>query len=203
VWVLLFLLFLPATGPGPGAGDLRPRPGSDILDFCTTQTVTMSRILSLCEQMPETTFRTGEVLLRENERGKTLYVLIAGEVEVLKGDVQVSSTSQPGSIFGQISALLDIPHTATVRAVENCRAYVLDDGSEFLEQNPELALDLARLVARRLQHVTTYLADLKKQFEDHTDHLGMVDEVLESLVHDQSTAPACEPGSDREYEPNI
>jgi hypothetical protein len=34
--------------------------------------------------------------------------------------------------------------------------------------------------------VTTYLADLQHQFSEREDHLGMVDEVLDSLLHHQN-----------------
>ncbi len=37
----------------------------------------------------------------------------------------------------------------------------------------------------RLQCVTGYLADLKRQYAEHGDHLGMVDEVLGTLLHQQ------------------
>ena len=66
--------------------------------------------------------------------------------------------------------------------------------STRLGRHPELALPIARLLARRLQNVTSYLVDLKRQFGDRTDHLGMVEEVLESLAHEQGSGfiPASE-----------
>jgi hypothetical protein len=75
-----------------------------------------------------------------------------------------------------MSALLDMPHMA------------------FLESNKEVAFLLAQLLA--LHGVTTYLADLKAQFEDQENHLSMVDEILETLVHDQRREFT--PGSDRD-----
>ena len=43
---------------------------------------------------------------------------------------------------------------------------------------------------------TTYLVDLKRQFEGHGNHLGMVGEILESLIHQQhqdfTLGPECE-----------
>ena len=48
---------------------------------------------------------------------------------------------------------------------------------------------------QRLNAMTSYLADLKAQFHDRSDHLGMVDEVLESLMHHQDDEVL--PGSDR------
>ena len=44
---------------------------------------------------------------------------------------------------------------------------------------------MARLLANRLNAATTYLVDLKRQFAGSNDHLGMVGEVLETLIHQQ------------------
>jgi hypothetical protein len=60
---------------------------------------------------------------------------------------------------------------------------------------------VAELLAQRLNSVTGYLADLKRQYEDHDDHLGMVDEVLETLTHQQ--ADRFEVGSDRDPDPTV
>ncbi len=125
-----------------------------------------------------------------------LYILAEGTIEVLRGDVQVATTSEPGSIFGEMSVLLDLPHTATVKALAPSRVYVVERAAEFLQSQTEIAYQLAKLLAQRLYSMTTYLVDLKKQFGDQQDHLGMVDEVLESLGHQQ--AEECAPGSDRD-----
>ncbi|MEM7446535.1 MAG: cyclic nucleotide-binding domain-containing protein, partial [Pseudomonadota bacterium] len=59
------------------------------------------------------------------------------------------------------------------------------DAAAFLQARPETALPLAKLLARRLHAATTYLVNLKQQFQDYENHFGMVDEVLESLTHQQ------------------
>ena len=48
-----------------------------------------------------------------------------------------------------------------------------------------MALHAARLLAARLQNATTYLADLKLQYEDRRDHFGMVDAILGAMVEQQ------------------
>lgn len=161
----------------------------------------MRTVLSFCQELPEGTFGPGEVLLAEGERAGILYILAEGEVEVLKGDFQVSTVSEPGAIFGEISVLLDIPHMATVKTLTHCRAYVVQQAGEFLQSNADITYQLARLLAQRLYGVTSYLVDLKGQFEDHEDHFGMVDAVLETLVHQQDEE--CTPGSDRDPDPTI
>jgi len=156
----------------------------------------MRTILSFCQGLPEKTFGPGEVLLAEGGREGILYILIEGQVEVLKGDFQINTVSEPGAIFGELSVLLDIPHTATVKTLAPSRVHMVERASEFLQSHTDIAYQLAKLLAQRLHGITTYLIDLKRQFEDQEDHLGMVDEVLETLIHQQ--AEECTPGSDRD-----
>jgi CRP-like cAMP-binding protein len=156
----------------------------------------MRAILSFCQRLPEKAFGPGEVLLAEGESDRILYVLIEGEAEVLKGDLQINTVSEPGAIFGEISVLLDLPHTATVKTLTPSRVYVVEHASEFLQSHTDISYHIAKRLAQRVHSITTYLVDLKKQFEGQDDHFGMVDEVLENLVHQQ--AEECTPGSDRD-----
>jgi CRP/FNR family transcriptional regulator, cyclic AMP receptor protein len=161
----------------------------------------MPTVLDLCAGMPLETVEAGAVLLDEGTRSGRLYVLVSGTVEVVKGDVQITTVSEPGAFLGEISALLDIPHMATVRAVERSTVRVATDPRAFLGSHPQIALAVARLLAKRLHFVSSYLVDVKRQFEDHENHLGIVDEVLETLVHHQE--PDAEPGSDRHPDPKV
>ena len=161
----------------------------------------MRDILQQCGAMPQRSLAAGEDVLREGERSGVLYILIDGSVEILKGDVQVNVVGDPGAVFGEMSVLLDAPHMATVRTLEPSRFYVAEDATSFLTSDAEVALAIGRILARRLQAMITYLVDLKRQFEDHDDHLGIVDEVLESLAHHQGDEHT--PGSDRDPDPTV
>ena len=164
----------------------------------------MPEVLELCAGLPRRALRDGEALIDETTPPTgALYVLVEGEVEVVKGDgVLITTVSEPGAVFGEISLLLGGPYTATVRAVGPTTVLVAADGNALLESHPTLGLALARLLARRLARTLAYLADLKRQFADQAESLGMLDEVLEALVHLQGEPPDADPGSDREREPN-
>lgn len=158
-------------------------------------------MLDHCAGLPERALARGDVLLEDGTTSRELYVLIEGELEVLKEDLQISTVSDPGAIFGEISALLGIPHTATVRALAPCRVHVVGDAGGFLRSHEEVAYGVAELLAQRLHTMTTYLADLKRQYEDQDDHLGMIDEVLEALTHQQRDR--VDVGSDRDPDPTL
>ena len=42
---------------------------------------------------------------------------------------------------------------------------------------------MARVLARRIDSLNRYLVNIKEQFKDRADHLGIVDEVLDSLMN--------------------
>ena len=103
----------------------------------------------------------------------TLMVLKEGEVEVLRDGKFVSAIKQPGAIFGEMSVLLNRPHSATVRAVTDVQLYVIDDALQVLEQHPAWLLQIARLLAQRVNTTTAQLVALKQKQGDPEE-----DEVL-------------------------
>lgn len=161
----------------------------------------MVSILDHCSGVNREEFPAGTIVLSEGKTSGRLYVLADGAVDVLRGDTLVATIREPGAIFGEMSVLLDLPHTATVRAATPVGVYVFDDARQFLKSHPEIAFILARLLAERLNAATTYLVDLKRQFEGNTSHFGMVGAVLESLLHQQSED--FKPGSNLKADPRL
>ena len=161
----------------------------------------MPSILDHCDGADRQDIPAGTVLLREGETSGRLYVLAEGTLEVLRGETSVATVGEPGAVFGEMSVLLKRPHTATVKAATPVSLYIFEDAESFLKSHSEIAFLLARLLAERLNGATTYLVDLKRQFEGTTSHFGMVGEVLESLLHQQSEEFT--PGSDLKADPRL
>ncbi len=134
-------------------------------------------------------FEAGETVIGQGERTGELLVLVSGEVEILRDEVRLAKASEPGVVFGEMAVLLDGPATASVRALKPAVFSVIENPREFLMKHPEVSLYVAELLARRLDALNKYLIDVKHQYEGH-DHLGMVDEVLDSLMHRPRRVPA-------------
>ena len=150
----------------------------------------MADILEYCAGQPAVHFESGETIIPEGARLGKLFVLIDGQIEVVRKDTQVSHVDEPGSVLGEMSVLLDMPHSATVKALSDVDAYVIDDAMKFLESRSEVAVHIATLLARRLYYTTTYLVDLQQQVEGRRHDLDVVDQILGSLVIE---TPAAEP----------
>jgi CRP-like cAMP-binding protein len=142
----------------------------------------MADILNFCEGREVVTFEPGAIMVPEGGQAGRLLVLIEGQVEVLRQDTQVSYVDEPGSLFGEMSVLLDMPYSATVKALSDVKAYVIEDAIRFLESRPEIALHVASLLARRLYYTTSYLVDLQQQAAGKREDLDLVDRILAQLV---------------------
>ena len=76
----------------------------------------------------------------------------------------MAKVTEPGTVFGELSALLDQPHTADVRALETTEFYVAN-ANALLVRNPVALLYVAAVLARRLDAANRTLIELKSQFQ--------------------------------------
>jgi CRP/FNR family cyclic AMP-dependent transcriptional regulator len=143
----------------------------------------MADILEYCEGLKIVPFKAGGVILTEGERLGKIYILAEGQVEVIRERTQVTHIDEPGSIFGEMSVLLDMPHSATVKALSATKLYEIPDALTFLDKRPEFSLHIATMLARRLYYTTSYLVDLQQQAQGKRQDLDLVDEILASLVN--------------------
>ena len=142
-------------------------------------------LLEFSEDLPQETVPAGATLIREGEHPRHMLVLVSGSVVIEHDGVPFARIDTPGAVFGEMSAVLDRPATATVRANGEVRVRVLVDPLAFLIEHPGAALAVLRTTASRLDGLTRYLVDVKNQFSDAGGHLGRVDQILDHLVHHQ------------------
>ena len=133
-------------------------------------------------------FQPGSIVMEQGGKSGPLLVLIKGEIEVLRDNMRVAKISEPGAIFGEMSVLLECDHTATVRALQACSFAIIEDPWQFLASSTGASLHVARLLAHRLSSLNKYLVDVRQQYADH-DHIGMVDGILDALMHHQPRRP--------------
>lgn len=114
----------------------------------------------------------GAFFMHEGDLGDTVYVLESGWVEVLKsvnGGSRVLKELGPGDCFGEMALLEISPRSATVRALEDCRALEIPAGALFklyehdLEQFTVLTLNMGREVSRRLRETERLLASVNEK----------------------------------------
>jgi CRP-like cAMP-binding protein len=104
-------------------------------------------------------------------------------VEVVKDGVQIASVSAPGSVFGELAVLLDQPHTADVRALEQSEFYVAN-AQAMLAGDPTVTLYVAAILAGRLDAANRSVIEVKHQLQagEPRSVIGKTVEKVEELL---------------------
>jgi CRP/FNR family transcriptional regulator, cyclic AMP receptor protein len=77
-------------------------------------------------ELPIGTYQAGETVFSAGSRTGRLMILKNGAVAVVKEAIEIARVVEPGAVFGELSILLDQPHTADVRAPETSQSHVAD-----------------------------------------------------------------------------
>lgn len=139
--------------------------------------------LSVLLSAPQVSHPAGQVVITEGQPMNGVYFLEIGELEVLKNGVLIAEIYDPGAVLGEMSWLLGATPTATVKTLTASTFRHVANPAEFFRHHPDVTIHMAGLLARRLDSMNRYLVEIKNQFKDRADHLGMIDEVLDSLLH--------------------
>ena len=84
---------------------------------------------SVSVNLHETRADAGDVIVREGGPADKYFIVIDGEVEVVRdadGEAQTMDTLGPGQFFGEVTIMRDMPRTATVRATKPTTLLSLD-----------------------------------------------------------------------------
>jgi CRP-like cAMP-binding protein len=87
--------------------------------------LTQSQLERLAATGDDRSFRAGQPIVREGEKGLELYLLLSGTVDVRRSGRTVTSLSA-GQFFGEAALLVDEPRTADVLATSDVRCFVLN-----------------------------------------------------------------------------
>src|SRR5262245_24216951 len=99
--------------------------------------------------LPLATYQAAETILAAGSRSGRLLILRKGAVAIVKDTIEIAKVAEPGAVFGELSALLDQPHTADVRALETSQFHVAD-AADLLARESAALLCLAEVPAPRL-----------------------------------------------------
>ena len=97
-------------------------------------------------------FAAGEAVFSQGAPGDTMYAVQDGAIDLIVNGVTVETVG-PGGIFGELALLLGEPRTSGAVAKVDSVVVAVDQTRFMLmvRQTPFFALDVMRLLARRLR----------------------------------------------------
>ena len=109
-------------------------------------------------------FAPGDVLFEQGDTGDAAYLVLKGSASVLldtpDGPIDIATINEH-EIVGEIAILCDVPRTATVKAKDELITLRISKERFFglLEEFPEMAVEIMRELAHRLEMTTGRLRE--------------------------------------------
>ncbi len=140
--------------------------------------------------MQPVSFKAGEDVIHEGERGHSLYIIHRGSVEVFQsgGGEEVSlGILSEGNFFGELSLFDDHPRSATVRAVQDTDFFNLTrrDLIHCLENHIELANILLR---NTIMEIFSRFRTVTCNFTFSQHHINDKNTILKEMDRDMRAA---------------
>ena len=121
---------------------------------------------ALASSLTESDYSRGETVFVEGEQGDTLFIVMSGKIKIGRraadGRENMLSVMGPSDMFGELSLFDPGPRTATATVLTDARLASLAHSSlrPWINDRPEIAEQLLRVLARRLRRTNDALADL-------------------------------------------
>jgi PAS domain S-box-containing protein len=117
-----------------------------------------------------TSFNIGQTLFLEGDDSQDLFILISGQLNIIKGTQKIAEITEKGAIFGEMSFFLGegARRTATVKAKDDVKAIRVpkEEIPNFLKDFPPVASEIATMLAQRLEETSQIVYGLR-EFSDH------------------------------------
>lgn len=115
-------------------------------------------------------YKDGEIICREGDEGKSMFVIQSGTVEISKklpeGEM-VLRTMTKGEIFGEIALFDRMTRSATVKALGEAIVLSVDKKGFFAKacKDPTLTFNILEGMSKRIRELTRELSKYKENSE--------------------------------------
>ncbi|MCJ7809614.1 MAG: cyclic nucleotide-binding domain-containing protein, partial [Desulfobulbaceae bacterium] len=127
----------------------------------------LAAVASVTEEIDQP---AGETVIKEGESGESMYLIISGEVSVIKDagetgreEIELARIGA-GDYFGEMALFEDAVRSATIRTAEESRFLILhkQEFTEIVREYPQIALHICRALSERLRSLHAKVQGLDK-----------------------------------------
>jgi CRP-like cAMP-binding protein len=123
--------------------------------------LSVSELAAIASVTEEVDYPVGEIVIREGESGETMFLIIKGEVSVIKGageeggrEIELARIGT-GDYFGEMALFEDAVRSATIRTAEEARFLILhkQEFTEIVREYPQIALHICKALSGRIREL--------------------------------------------------
>ena len=134
----------------------------DLLSFLHEDTLER-----LAEESREVILKPDEMVFHEGEEGKTMFVLLEGEIRVFKNDVEITVMGQ-GSVFGEMALIESQPRSASVQALGPITLLEINQKQfhRYFASQPQVLMSLMKTMSSRFRRTLGTPSGISTDLED-------------------------------------
>ena len=139
---------------------------SDRLSFLKTVSLfaqlNENDLTTLARQFQRREYQSGEIIFRQGDNSRRLYVIASGKVRIFKISPAGNETSinifSACDIVGEFATIDNQPRSATAKAIGRCVTLeiVSDTFTQFMREMPDLAMGVAQTLAGKVRWTANY-----------------------------------------------
>ncbi len=129
--------------------------------------LSVGELAAVASVSEEVDFPAREIVIREGEPGETLYLIIKGEVSVIKGlgggnEIELDRIAS-GDYFGEMALFEDIRRTASIRTESDSRLLTLhkQEFNQIVQEYPQIALEICKVLSLRIRRLHEKIKERK------------------------------------------
>ncbi len=114
-------------------------------------------------------YKSGDVIFREGEESDAAYLIVSGNVRIVKGHdtprPKQLAVVRAGEYVGEMGVIDNLPRSASAVAEGNvvCAPVTPADFMDMLRRNPDEAIDLLKILFERLRAASRRLAEIEQE----------------------------------------
>jgi len=118
-----------------------------------------SELAAIASVAEELDYAEDRVVIKQNDIGETLYLIIEGQVQVImeqaEGKEELLNHIEAGGAFGEMALIDDAPRSATIRTVGPCRFLIIhkQEFKEIAMEFPKVSLQICSVLSQRIRDI--------------------------------------------------
>ncbi len=148
---------------------------------------------SISDIAHEVVFSADHTIFEEGAEGDSLYLLVDGEISIIKADTEVLSFNEKGYCFGEVALIDDKPRSATIKTVTPTRLLRITRNEFYraLAREPLIGRGMFRVLNNKIRHdLEVQMSAIRKEVAQE-ESMRLAAEVQQSILPNEEITHPC------------
>ncbi|MDE0634469.1 MAG: SpoIIE family protein phosphatase [Candidatus Poribacteria bacterium] len=148
---------------------------------------------SICDIANEVAYPAEHTIFEEGDKGDSLYLLVDGEISIIKAETEVLSFKEKGYCIGEVALIDDKPRSATIKTVTStCLLRIArPDFYQALAREPLIGRGMFRVLNNKIRHdLEIQMSAIRKEVAQE-ESMRLAAEVQQSILPNEEITHPC------------